>query len=70
MNVKCQLDKNKKGFKIPEGNAIATVSRCDIPESLRHGNDLLPREMRYDLYHKIKTAINALNLKGMSFHIC
>ncbi|XP_045194559.2 uncharacterized protein LOC123550191 [Mercenaria mercenaria] len=62
MNVKCELGQTKKGVKVPDGYAVASVDGDKIPGDLRHGNDLIPREMRYDLYQKIKTAIKELNL--------
>ncbi|XP_053401579.1 putative zinc finger protein 840 [Mercenaria mercenaria] len=63
MNVKCELGQTKRSVKVPDSYAVASVDGDKIPGDLRHGRDLIPREMRYDLYQKIKTAINELNLK-------
>lgn len=62
MNVKCGLTEVKNGPRIPDGHAVASVRGGIIPDTLRRGSDVLPREMRQDLYQKIKTAINDLHL--------
>ncbi|XP_045193014.2 uncharacterized protein LOC123549197 [Mercenaria mercenaria] len=56
MNVKCEIGQTKKSVKVPDGYVVASVNVDKIPGDLRYGNDLIPREMRYDLYQKIKTA--------------
>jgi hypothetical protein len=62
MNVKCELRKTEAAVKAPNGYAIVSTTCDKVPGELLHGNDLVPREIRYDLHQKIKTAKDNLGL--------
>ncbi|XP_060567539.1 zinc finger protein 423-like [Ruditapes philippinarum] len=60
MNIKCELSKTGSAVKAPNSYAIASTTCDKVPGELLHGNDLVPREIRYDLYQKIRTAKDKL----------
>jgi hypothetical protein len=62
MNVKCELSKTEAAVKAPNSYAIVSTTCDKVPSELLHGNDLVPREIRYDLYQKIRTAKDKLEL--------
>jgi hypothetical protein len=62
MNIKCELSKTGSAVKAPNSYAIASTTCDKVPGELLHGNDLVPREIRYDLYQKIRTAKDKLGL--------
>ena len=62
MNVKCELNKTGSGVKVPNSYAVASTTSDKLPGELLHGKDIVPREIRYDLYQKIKTARDRLGL--------
>ncbi|XP_053396000.1 uncharacterized protein LOC123550923 [Mercenaria mercenaria] len=62
MKVIRELEKSSERKSIPEGFAAVKVDKGSVPDTYLHGQDIIPRQVKQDLYNKMETAENELAL--------
>ncbi|XP_060556584.1 protein mab-21-like 3 [Ruditapes philippinarum] len=65
MNIKMNLKDIPGGKEIPMGYAVVTVKDGTVPAKLTYNGHLVPREVKQDLYGKIKTAVKDIGMKNV-----